>query len=53
MINHIESKCSELAQKEYMTRHDWMGKVIQWKLCKKLKVDHMNKWYMHNLESAV
>ena len=24
-------------QKEYKTRHDWVGKVI-----------HTNKWYMHN-----
>ena len=29
-INHIISKCSKLAQKEYKTRHDWVGKVIPW-----------------------
>ena len=23
------------------------------KLCKKLKFDHMNKWYMHNPESVL
>ena len=28
--------------------HDWVGKVIYWEMCKKLKFDHMNKWYMHN-----
>ena len=27
-INHIISECSKLAQKEYKTRHDWVGKVI-------------------------
>ena len=27
-INHIISECSKLAQKEYKTRHDWIGKVI-------------------------
>ena len=27
-INHIISKCSKLVQKEYQTRHDWVGKVI-------------------------
>ena len=27
--NHI-SECSKLAQKEYKTRHDWVGKVIHW-----------------------
>ena len=47
-INHILSECSKWAQKEYKTRHDWVGKVIHWELCKKLKFDHANKWYMHN-----
>ena len=27
-MNHIISECSKLAQKEYKTRHDWVGKVI-------------------------
>ena len=30
-----------------------MGKVIHWKLCKKFKFDHTNKWYMHNPESVL
>ena len=47
-INHIISECSKLAQKECKTRHDWMGKVIHWELCKKFKFDHTNKWYIHN-----
>ena len=46
-INHIISVSRKLVQKEYKTRHDWMGKVIHWELCKKLKFDHTNKWYMH------
>ena len=45
------SELSKLAQKEYKTKHDWMGKVIHWELCKKLKFDYTAKWYMHNLES--
>ena len=28
-------------------RHDWVGKVIHWEMCKKFKFDHTNKWYMH------
>ena len=47
-INHIISECSKLAQKEYKTRHDWMGKVIHREMCKKFKFDHNNKWYIHN-----
>ena len=38
--------------KEYKTRHDWVSKVILWELCKKLKFDHTNKWYMHSPESV-
>ena len=47
-LNHIISECSKLAQKEYKARHDWVGKVIHWKMCKKMKFHHANKWYMHN-----
>ena len=47
-INHIISKCSKLAQMEYKARHDWVGKVIHWEMCKKFKFDHTNKCYMHN-----
>ena len=47
-INHIISECSKLAPKEYKARHDWVGKVIHWEMCKKFKFDHTNKWYMHN-----
>ena len=41
-INHIICECSKLAQKEYEARHDWVGKVIHWKMCKKFKFDHTN-----------
>ena len=47
-INHIISECSKLEQNAYKARHDWVGKVIHSEMCKKLKFDHTNKWYMHN-----
>ena len=47
-INHIIDGFSKLAQKEYKTRHDYVGMVILRELCKKLKFDHTIKWYMHN-----
>ena len=53
MINHIISKCSKLAQKEYKTRYNWVGKVIHLELYKKLKFVDMNKWYRHNPESVL
>ena len=36
-INHMINEFSKLAQKEYKTRHGWIGKVIHWELYKKLK----------------
>ena len=51
-MNHIINECSKLAQNEYKTRHEWVGKVIHRKLCKKLKFDHTNKWYMYNPASV-
>ena len=52
-INHIINECSKLAQKEYKTRQDWRSKVIHWKLCKKLKFDPTNKWYMYSPRSVL
>ena len=37
-ISHIISECSKLAQKEYKTRRDCMGKVIHREMCKKLNL---------------
>ena len=47
-INHIISECSKLAQKEYKTRPNCVGKVIYWEMCNTFKFDHTSKWYMHN-----
>ena len=52
-INHIISDCSKSAQREYKTRHDWVGKAVYWELCKKFKFDLTNKWYIHNPESVL
>ena len=41
-IDHILSKCSKLVQTKYKTRHNWLGKVTHWELCKKLKLNHTN-----------
>ena len=47
-FNYTTSECSKLVQNEYKTRHDIVGKEIHWEMCKKLKFDHTNKWYMQN-----
>ena len=51
--NNNNNNDSKLAQKEYKTRHDRVGKVIHREMCKKLKTDHTNKWYMHNPTSVL
>ena len=30
-------------EKKYMSRHNGVGKVIHWELCKRLKSDHVDK----------
>ena len=52
-IKHMIRECSKFAQKEYKTRHNLVGKVIHWEMCKKFKFDHTNKWYMHNPASVL
>ena len=56
-INHIISEGSKLAQKEYKTWYDWVGKVLHWELCKKW---NLTIWlymyirlYMYNPESVM
>ena len=48
-----DSERSKLAQREYKTRNDGEGKTIHWELCKRLKFDHTNKWYLHKPESVL
>ena len=45
-------RMQQIGAKEYKTRHDWVGKVIHWELWKKLKFEHVNKWYIHNTETT-
>ena len=47
---NLISESSKLSLKEYQTWHDWVGKVIYWELCKRLKFDHTNKWYIYKVE---
>ena len=47
------SKCGKLAQKEYKSRHEWVGEVIHRESCKRLNFDHTTKGYMHKPESIL
>ena len=46
-------KIMTVAQKEFNSRHDWVSKVIHWKLSKRLKFDHTDKWYIQRPESII
>ena len=48
----MKSECSKLAQKEYKAKYDWVGKVINWELCKRLKFNQNIKSYMRKPEST-
>ena len=52
-VNHIISECSKLAQNEYKSKHVWLGKMITWKLWKRLKFGHADKWYIYKPESVL
>ena len=50
MINYV-SGCNQLAQKEYKTWRNWLGKMIHWKFCERLKFFQTAKCGMHKLKS--
>ena len=45
MISEYSTPLKKLNQ--YKSKHEWLGMVIHWKLCKRLKFDHADKWYKH------
>lgn len=46
-LKHIISKRNKLPEKEYIRRHDWVGRVINWKLLKLLNFEEKEPWYAH------
>ena len=52
-VNHVLSKCSKLAQKEYKIQHNWFGTKIHWEICRKYGIEVKEKWYEHKPEVVV
>ena len=52
-IDHIASGCSKLAQKEYKSRHNNLGKIVHGKLARKCNFEAGDKWYEHEPESVL
>ena len=44
--------CPKLAQTEYKKRHDVVGRVIHWEVCKEYGVECSDKWYEHSPKSV-
>ena len=51
-VMHILSECSKLAQCDYKKRHDQVGKVIHWNLCKQNKIECSRNWYDHRPQNV-
>ena len=52
-MQNVISGCEKLAQKEYKRRHDNVAKKVHWDLCKKDKLDCIEKWYEHVPDGVV
>ena len=50
-VQHILCSCPKLVQTEYKKRHDVVGWVIHWELCKEYGVECSDKWYEHSPKS--
>ena len=47
-VSHIVAECKMLAQKYYKSwRHDKVVQVIDWRLCRRFKINRDDKWYNH------
>ena len=53
ILKIIIIKYIKLPQKEYKSRLGWVGMLIFWELCKRLKLDRADKWYIQKLESVL
>ena len=53
-VDRVERVCLIISRcKKNTSRHNRAGKVIHWKLCKRLKFDHADKWWIHKPESVI
>ena len=46
-INHIVSRCPELAKTEYIHRHNKVAAYLHWKICRYYNIETTDKWYDH------
>ena len=51
-VDHIVSGCPELAQTQYIHRHDKGAAYIHWKVCQSYNIKTTEKWYEHTPETV-
>ena len=45
-ISHVMAECEQLAQMQYKSwRHDRVGRIIHWELCRRFGFKCIEKWY--------
>ena len=52
-VNSIIRECSKLVSKKYKMKLDWVETVIHLGLCKRLKIDYIDKLYIHKPDSPL
>jgi hypothetical protein len=52
-VDHLVAGCVKLAQGEYKARHDKVGAVIHWRLCKKYGIEVHKDWYRHEVQPVI
>ena len=52
-VQHVVSGCEKLAQRKYKRRHEYVVKMLHWKLCEKFGLESNERWYEHEPESVV
>ena len=49
-----EKECKLLAQKQYrLRRHDRVGVIVHWVMCKRYKFSNAAKWYEYTPETVL
>ena len=51
-VQHILCGCLKLAQVEYKKKHDIVGRVVHWELCRKFRLECSDKWCEHTSRSV-
>ena len=52
-MRHIVCECPMLTQREYIRRHDWVGRKIHWEVWRNIGFDVNEKWYKREPEKVV